>query len=196
VSRRRPAIAHSAVATGRGDDGSTGMLFGGRIAKDDPRTDAYGTVDEAVAALGLARVELAAAALEELAAAVLRWQRELFVVGAELAANPQAGERLEDGVTRVSEGMLEGVEAELGRWEAQVEMPREFVVPGETRASAALELARTVLRRAERRVIALGGSATGGWLVPYLNRLADLLWVLARAAEQAERRSPTPARER
>ena len=196
MSGRRPAIARSAVATGRGDDGTTGMLFGGRIAKDDPRTDAYGTVDEAVAALGLARVELAEAGLEELSAAVLRWQRELFVVGAELAANPQAEGRLEDGVTRVSEPMLEGVEAELGRWEALVEMPREFVVPGETRASAALELARTILRRAERQVIALDAAAIGQWLVPYLNRLADLLWVLARAAEQAERRSPTPARER
>ena len=198
MSRRRPAIASSAVATGRGDDGTTGLLYGGRIAKDDPRTEAYGSVDEAVAALGLARAELTAAAREELAAAVLRWQRELFVVGAELAATPDARDRLEDGRTRVSEAMLAGVEEELARWEAAVEMPREFVVPGETRASAALELARTVLRRAERRVIALGrsGEWQSDWLVPYLNRLADLVWVLARAAEQAEQRRPTPSRQR
>jgi cob(I)alamin adenosyltransferase len=198
VSRRRPAIASSAVATGRGDDGTTGLLYGGRIAKDDPRTDAYGSVDEAVAALGLARAELIAAGQADLADSILRKQRELFVVGAELAANPAARDRLEDGVTRVSQAMLDGVETELAGWESAVQMPREFVVPGETRASAALELARTILRRAERRIISVQRSAEldGEWLVPYINRLADLLWVLARAAEQAEEQRPTPARSR
>jgi cob(I)alamin adenosyltransferase len=198
MTDRRPAIANSAVATGRGDDGTTGLLYGGRIDKDDPRTEAYGSVDEGVAALGLARVELAAADLTDLADLCLRLQRELFVVGAELAANPAAAERLKDGATRVSEVMLDGLERELAAWEQKVTMPREFVVPGETRASAALELARTVIRRAERRVIALGRviETDSGWTVPYLNRLADLLWVLARAAEQAEQRSATPARQR
>jgi len=195
---RRPSIAKSAVATGKGDDGSTGLLYGGRIAKDDPRTEAYGTVDEAVAALGLARIELTTAGLTELAESVLRWQRELFVVGAQLSTNPEAIDRLEDGVTRVSEEMLEGVEAELARWESVVEMPREFVVPGETRASAALEVARAVLRRAERRIIALERNVelATGWTVPYVNRLADLVWVLARAAEQGENVAATKARTR
>jgi cob(I)alamin adenosyltransferase len=198
VVARRPSIEKSAVATGRGDDGTTGLLFGGRIAKDDPLTDAYGTVDEAVAALGLARVSLAAAGLPELAELVLRYQRELFVVGAELATNPTARDRLRDGVTRVSEEMLDGVESDMARWESEVEMPREFVVPGETAASAALEVARTVLRRAERRIIWVVSSAnlSSEWLVPYVNRLADLIWVLARAAEQAEHASPTAARVR
>jgi cob(I)alamin adenosyltransferase len=195
VSGRRPAIADSAVATGRGDDGTTGLLYGGRISKSDPRTEAYGAVDEAVAALGMARAELAASSLDELADSVLHWQRELFVVGAELATNPERQERLQDGVTRVTEAMVEGIERELQRWEGSVRMPREFIVPGESRASAALELARAVVRRAERRVVALDRTVDmGGWVVPYLNRLADLLWVLARAAEQAESRSATPAR--
>jgi cob(I)alamin adenosyltransferase len=196
MSDRRPAIAKSAVATGRGDDGTTGLLYGGRIAKDDPRTEAYGTVDEAVAALGVARHELAAAGLADLAGAVLRWQRELFVVGAELATNPSARDRLQDGVTRVSEGMLEGVEAELRGLEARMSMPREFVVPGETGASAALEVARAVLRRAERRIVSLdrAGELDGAWLLAYVNRLADLLWVMARSAEQAERAVATPVR--
>lgn len=196
MTTRRPSIEKSAVATGRGDDGTTGLLFGGRIRKDDPRTEAYGAVDEAVAALGVARVELTAAGLSALAESVLRWQRELFVVGADLATNPDATDRQVDDVSRVTEAMLEGVEAELGRWEASVEMPREFVVPGETRASAALEVARAVLRRAERRVIALERvvELESGWTVPYLNRLADLLWVLARAAEQAEHATATKAR--
>ena len=192
------------MATGRGDDGSTGLLFGGaRVAKDDARTDAYGTVDEAVAALGLARSELAmkrqygvlTPTLASLGELILRFQRELFVVGAELAANPEATDRLQDGVSRVTERMVEGVEAVLADLEAHVTLPTEFVVPGESRVSASLELARTVVRRAERRVVGLRRDGLAGeWTVPYQNRLADLLWVLARAAEGAESRQPRPAR--
>jgi cob(I)alamin adenosyltransferase len=196
VTDRRPAIADSAVATGRGDDGTTGLLYGGRTGKDDPRTEAYGTIDETVAALGVARAELTAAGLTDLAASVLRWQRELFVVGAELATNPSARDRLRDGVTRVDESMLAGVEAELRRLEAGITMPHEFIVPGESRASAAVEVARAVLRRAERRIVTLERAVQlgRGWAVPYVNRLADLLWVLARAIEAAEQYAPTPAR--
>jgi cob(I)alamin adenosyltransferase len=195
----------SLVATGRGDDGTTGLLYGGpRISKDDPRTEAYGTVDEAVAALGLARAEIGAAvrggtatpALIELGGIVLRLQRELFVAGAELATTPEAWDRLEDGRTRVSASMVDGLTVLLEGLERRITMPREFVVPGETRASSALELARTVIRRAERRAVALdrAGLLPGRHLLPYLNRLADLAWVLARAAEQAEARTSTPAR--
>ncbi len=191
---RREAIADSAVATGKGDDGTTGLLYGGRIAKDDARAEAYGTIDEAVSALGLARAEIAtmaragalAAPLAEMGRTLLHLQRDLFVAGAELATNPDAWDRLRDGETRVDEDMLTALEKLLRSTEAQVEMPREFVVPGSDRLSAALELARTVVRRAERRVIALDHErlVPGAWLMPYLNRLADLLWVLARLAEQ------------
>jgi cob(I)alamin adenosyltransferase len=195
----------SIVATTRGDDGTTGLLFGGaRITKDDPRAEAYGTIDEAVAALGLARANLGlkrragtlTLPMGGLADLILRFQRELFVVGAELATNPEAWDRLEDGRTRVSAAMVEGVETLLLELEATITMPTEFVVPGETMTSAALELARTILRRAERRAVALrrDGLVPGDHLLPYINRLADLLWVLARAAEQAESRSATPAR--
>jgi cob(I)alamin adenosyltransferase len=92
--------------------------------------------------------------------------------------------------------MVRQVERDLAELERDVEMPSEFVVPGETPTSAALELTRTILRRAERRAVALGaaGLVPGPHLVPYLNRLADLVWVLARAAEQAESRTATPAR--
>ena len=203
MSARSPI--DSVVATTRGDDGTTGLLYGGaRIGKDDPRTEAYGTIDEAIAALGVARANLGVkrrigtlpAGLGGLAAMILRFQRELFVVGAELATNPDAWDRLEDGRTRVSEQMLRGVEETLVELEANIEMPKEFVVPGETPTSAALELARTILRRAERRSVALQrtGLVPGPNLIPYLNRLADLVWVLARAAERAESREPTPAR--
>ena len=193
------------VYTRKGDDGTTGLLYGGaRIGKDDPRTEAYGTVDEAIAALGRARANLGVkrrigtlpAGLGGLAAMILRIQRELFVVGAELATNPDAWDRLEDGRTRVSEAMVRDLERDLVELEKHIEMPKEFVVPGETPTSAALELARTILRRAERRAVALGrdGLVPGPNLIPYLNRLADLVWVLARAAEHAESRAATPAR--
>jgi len=195
----------SVVSTGRGDDGTTGLLYGGpRIGKDDLRTEAYGTVDEAVAALGLARAELGVRSqygtlnpgLASVAELVLRLQRELFVVGAELATTPEAVDRLVDGRTRVSAAMVEALTALVVDLEKRIEMPREFVVPGETRTSAALELARTVIRRAERRAVALkaAGLLRGEHLLPYLNRLADLVWVLARVAEQAEARTSTPAR--
>jgi cob(I)alamin adenosyltransferase len=196
----------SAVATGRGDDGTTGLLFGGsRVHKDDLRTEAFGAVDEAVAALGLARAELGGLdpaeagteALAGLADLILRIQRELFVVGAELATAPDARDRQRDGETRVSQAMVDGTDAVLREMEAAILLPREFVVPGETRASAALELARTVLRRAERRSVTLARhdeELAAGRLLPYLNRLADLLWILARVAEQGEAREATAAR--
>ncbi len=203
MPRRSPI--DSVVATTKGDDGTTGLLFGGaRVQKDDPRTEAYGTVDEAVAALGLARAGAAAAPIAlpagigDLGELLLRLQRELFVVGAELATTPEAWDRLEDGRTRVSAEMVASVETLLVPLEREIEMPREFVVPGETMTSAALELARTILRRAERRAVALrrDGLVPGEYVLPYLNRLADLVWVLARAAEQAEARSARPARRR
>jgi cob(I)alamin adenosyltransferase len=203
VSPRSPI--DSVVATTRGDDGSTGLLYGGeRIQKDDPRTEAYGTIDEAVAALGLARAYLGAKrrigtlppVLGGLGELILRIQRELFVVGAELATNPEAWDRLVDGQTRVSAAMVADIEAILVEAEAAITMPTEFVVPGETLTSAALEMARTTLRRAERRAVTLRreGLVPGDNLIPYVNRLADLLWVLARAAESAESRRATPAR--
>ena len=140
-------------------------------------------------------MELTEHSLSDLANLVLRLQRELFVVGAELATDAEHVERLEDGVTRVSEQMLESIEAELAKWEATVTMPREFVVPGESRASAALEVSRSVMRRAERRMVALSHTeAVGPWVLAYVNRVADLLWVLARAAEQAEHVAPTKLR--
>jgi cob(I)alamin adenosyltransferase len=165
------------------------------VAKDDARTEAYGTVDEAVACLGLARAEIMAleadgslpGSLTDLGPTLLQLQRDLFVAGAELAANPDAWDRLVDGQTRVDEPMLVRLEALLAEAEASMEMPREFTVPGADRLSAAIELARSVIRRAERRVISLDREqlVPGDWLVPWLNRLADLLWVYARRVEQS-----------
>jgi cob(I)alamin adenosyltransferase len=124
----RARIGDSVVATGRGDDGTTGLLFGGaRIAKDDPRTEAYGSIDEAVAALGLARAELIArgqagtlpAGLAGLEPIVLRLQRELFIAAAELATGPDAWDRLRDGQTRVDAAMVQGIEDLLAETECR-----------------------------------------------------------------------------
>jgi len=177
------------IYTKKGDDGTTGLLFGGaRVSKADLRTDAYGTTDEAVSALGLARASIGSATdrtevrLSEL---TLRLQRELFVVGAELATHVDRRDRLTDGVSRITGDMVTALEHEIDELEELVEQPKEFVVPGESMTGAALDLARTTVRRAERRAVALAasGELPDSQVVPYLNRLADLLFVAARAAD-------------
>jgi cob(I)alamin adenosyltransferase len=171
------------IYTRKGDTGTTGLLFGGdRVSKADLRTDAYGTTDEAVSALGLARAALGEGELSEL---IVRLQRELFVVGAELATHVEKRQKLTDGVTRVMAEMTTALEHEIDALEAKHPMPVEFVIPGETMAGAALDLARTSVRRAERRAVALTdeGGLPDSQVVPYLNRLADLLFVVARAAD-------------
>jgi cob(I)alamin adenosyltransferase len=196
----------SKVATGKGDEGTTGLLFGGdRISKDDVRTEAYGTVDEATAALGMARAELiglSGAGIAALDETILSIQRDLFVVGAELATNPDAWSRLEEGRTKVSPKMLARINALLATTEAAIVFPKDFVIPGSSKASSAIELARTIIRRAERWCVTLGreGLLPGDHLLAYLNRLADLLWLLARQAETLEASatrsvSQTPVRE-
>jgi cob(I)alamin adenosyltransferase len=176
------------IYTRKGDTGTTGLLFGGdRISKADLRTDAYGTTDEAVSALGMARAATRAGdpAGDRLAALMLRLQRELFVVGAELATHVDRRDRLTDGVSRVTPEMVTALEREIDELEALVEQPKEFVLPGETMSGAALDLARTTIRRAERRAVALAaqGGLPESQVVPYLNRLADLLFVMARVAD-------------
>jgi len=172
------------IYTRKGDTGTTGLLFGGdRISKADLRTDAYGTTDEAVSALGLARAALGAD--HPLTDLVLRLQRELFVVGGEMATHVAKRQKLTDGVTRVTAEMVTALEGEIDALEADHPMPVEFVIPGETLAGAAIDLARTSVRRAERRAVALSheGGLPDSQVVPYLNRLADLLFVVARAAD-------------
>ncbi len=185
------------IYTKKGDDGTTGLLFGGaRVSKADLRTDAYGTTDEAVSALGLARAALTGvSAGSELADLILRLQRELFVVGAELATHVEKRGKLTDGTSRVTAEMTTALEHEIDALEAKHAMPAEFVIPGETLAGAAIDLARTTVRRAERRAVALAaqGGLPDSQVVPYLNRLADLLFVIARAADGGYR--PVRSRE-
>jgi len=181
------------VYTRTGDDGSTGLFHGGRVAKSAAGPSAYGAVDEAVSALGLARAETDAGS--ELNDLLIRLQRELFVAGAELATAPDRRHLLEPGVSRVTTEMVAALEPIIDDVTARFEPPREFVLPGENRVAAALDLARTVVRRAEREGVA---ATAEGWLeaessvVPYLNRLADLVYTLARWQEGHFRAVRTP----
>ncbi len=167
------------IYTKTGDDGTTGLLFGGRVGKDDLVTDAYGTTDEAVAALGLAR---ALTHDDEIATEVLALQRDLFVVGADLATNPDERDRLEAGVSLVTDDMVAALEARIDAFVGERPLPQVFIVPGANPASAAVDLARAIVRRAERAVVALerADRAPNPTVRIYLNRLSDLLFVLAR----------------
>ncbi len=171
------------IYTRKGDDGSTGLLYGGRVGKDSAGPDAYGAVDEAVSMLGLARAETdRGSELDEL---LVRLQRELFVVGAELATSPGNRAKLEPGVSLTTDAMVTALEPVIDDITARYDAPTEFVLPGENRTAAALDVARAVVRRAERCAVAAAGD---GWLpdsqvVPYLNRLADLVYTLARWQE-------------
>ena len=167
------------IYTKTGDDGTTGLLYGGRVDKNDQVTEAYGTTDEAVAVLGLAR------ALSDdpaLASDLMALQRELFVVGADLATNPDERDRLEPEVSLVTERMVARLEQRIDRLVAERPLPDAFVVPGANPASATLDVARSVVRRAERHVVALEstGRFVNAEVRRYLNRLSDLLFVLAR----------------
>jgi cob(I)alamin adenosyltransferase len=171
------------VYTRTGDDGTTGLLHGGRVSKDDAGPAAYGAVDEAVSALGLARATVDRdTELDEL---LIRLERELFVVGAELATEPANRAKLEPGVSRVTDDMVAALEPIIDDVTARFEPPQEFVLPGENATAAALDVARTVVRRAERESVqaARAGWLEGSQVVPYLNRLADLVYTLARWQE-------------
>jgi len=167
------------IYTRTGDDGTTGLLYGGRVAKDSPMMHVTGTVDEAQAAMGMARAE--AERGSELDELLTRLERELYVLMAEVTTDPSHRSKLEAGRTLVTEGMVESLEGEIDALISRVAMPTEFVVPGANRASGALDLARTVVRRAERLVVS--APVEGSLVGRYLNRLSDLLWALARWAE-------------
>ena len=169
------------VYTRRGDDGSTDLFGGGRVSKDDPRPEAYGHVDEAQAAIGLAR----AAATDELAERLVGLEADLWVVMAELATNPERLHLLEAGTGRPTTTMVDRLEELIDDVSARFDPPSEFVVPGEDEVAARLDMARTVRRRAERA--AVGVAAADSAVVPYLNRLSDLLWTLARWQEGTSR---------
>lgn len=169
----------SKLYTGRGDDGTTGLFYGGRVPKDDPRPEAFGAVDEAQAAIGLARA--AAERGGELDRMLIGIEHDLYVLMAELATAPDNHHKLTEGQTSVGPSMVEHLEAVTDDVGARFEFPTEFVVPGQNELAARLDVARTIARRAERRAIPI--ASDGSQVVPYLNRLSSVLWTLARWVE-------------
>ena len=165
--------------TGKGDDGTTGLLYGGRVRKDAPIVEANGAVDEAQAAVGAARAEVERGSeVDRLLTGV---ERDLWVLMAELATAPENRHKLVGATSLVSRGMVSAVEASVDDLGERFELPAEFVLPGQDRLSALLDVARTVVRRAER--LAVNVAAPGSEAVAYLNRLSTLLWVMARWQE-------------
>jgi len=172
------------IYTKKGDDGTTSLWYGGRVPKHHGRTEAYGALDEACSQLGLARA-LCGPEQAELAADVLRLQDDIFIAGAELATAPEAAERLEDGISRTSEEMVAWVEERIDRYMDEVDLPPQFVLPGGNQLSAQLDIARSTIRRAERRISALGeaGELASETVIHFVNRASDLAFAMARFAD-------------
>ncbi len=174
------------IYTRKGDDGTTGLLYGGRVTKDSPAIEANGAVDEAQAALGVVRAEVERDS--ELDALLVRLERELYVLMAELATAPANRHKLAPGVTLVTAEMVAGLEPTIDELTGRFPALADFVIPGHDRVSAALDVARTAVRRAERAVrVAARQPGLEESLAPaYLNRLSDLAWTMARWQEQGE----------
>lgn len=172
------------VYTRQGDAGETGLLFGGRVSKADPRCAAGGAADEAVSALGLARALSQDKWVND---RLLDVQREMFVVGAEISTEPGQRDRLERQFSAVTPDMVGRLEAWVDEIDGQLELPRSFIIPGASPASAALDVARTAVRRAEREAVALDAAGQLGnpEVLRYLNRLSDLVFMLARFEDRA-----------
>jgi len=167
------------VYTKNGDSGETMLLFGGRISKSNPRAEAYGEVDTSVSAMGLAR---ALSKDDFIKTTLLKIQREMFTVGSELATSPDKWNSLRSKYAVVTADMVSNLEEIIDRLQGDIEMPPEFIVPGGSPGSGALDLARSMVRTAERRVVALSetGEIKNREVLRYLNRVSDLLFIMAR----------------
>ncbi len=167
------------VTTGTGDTGYTGLLGEQRVPKYDPRPDTFGTVDEATSALGLARALSSDTKVKQI---IFQVQQELYYLMGELATTPENYEKMGLRMTAEHVQRLEQVENTL---KAEVEIPNKFIIPGDTPDGAALDLARTIIRRAERMAVKLlhDGVIQNGEVVRYLNRLSDMIFILARYIE-------------
>jgi len=168
----------SSISTRCGDAGETGLGGGGRVSKGDARVEAYGAIDELNATIGLARTLCEDA---EIGAALRAIQRELFAVGSSISTKPESG----GSVPVVSAEMVARLDALVERLEAEPGVLRDWSIPGEYRGSAALEVARTIARRAERAAVryVTGGGSLQPTTLAYLNRLSDVLWIAARVVE-------------
>jgi cob(I)alamin adenosyltransferase len=170
------------IYTRKGDDGSTGLLFGGRVAKDSAAIEANGAVDEAQAALGSARAEVERGS--ELDGLLVSLERDLYILMAEVATAAKNRDKLVPGTSLVTKEMVDRLEGLIDDLTGRFPPITEFVIPGQDRVAASLDVARTAVRRAERR--ALHAIPEASQVGPYLNRLSDLVWTMARWQEHGE----------
>jgi cob(I)alamin adenosyltransferase len=173
------------IYTKKGDDGTTGLWYGGRIAKSDPHTSAYGDVDEAISTIAVARAG-AKDSFPEIATDLLEMQRCLFIGCSQLATGAEHFHKLEPGVTLLEDESVTELEHRIDHYKSLVELPPKFIIPGGTVLSAQLDVARTVVRRAERSVVALDAyePLPDRTILKYLNRSSDLLFVMARVTDE------------
>ncbi len=166
----------------KGDGGETSLLFNARVSKDSLCCEAYGTLDEAVSCLGVARN---AVSKEQTRNVILRIQKELFLIGAELAARPEDHNQFAQHFQAVNEEMVSQIEKTIEDIESSINLPKSFVIPGGNTGSGLLDLSRSIIRRAERRVVTMKRNKMvyNEEILHYLNRLADLLYILARYEE-------------
>lgn len=174
--------------TGRGDQGSTDLL-GARVEKDDPRIELLGTLDEATSAMGLGR---ALSTSPEVKDAVIVAQRDLYQIMGELAFTDE----IRPESMRLTPDRVDWLSETTDRLSGEIDLPRQFILPGDTVGGAALDVARTVARRAERQAVSLAhaGHIQNGDILRYLNRLSSLLFMLARAQDAAEGVIPRKAK--
>ena len=172
------------IYTKKGDKGETALLYGGIVSKDNIAPEAYGSVDELVAAMGLIRAE--SKLPHEAKGTILRIQRELFIVGAELATDKSKRKKLSEGKTLVTEEMIVNLEKDIDNLTEKNGLPNFFVVPGENIISAKLDWSRVISRRAERKCVTWYKTLdmSDSKVLIYLNRLSDLLWMMARDFEK------------
>lgn len=167
------------IYTKTGDDGETGLFWGGRVLKNDPRCEAYGAIDQAVSALGLARATCEDSVVKKL---ILRIQNELFTVGAELATLAENYPEMQKHYRTISDEMIVDLENIIDDLGEDVQLPPNFIIPGASVGSAAMDVARSTLRVAERRIVDLDGEGllVNKNVLKYVNRLSDTLFMLAR----------------
>ncbi len=172
------------IYTGGGDKGNTSLLSGRRISKDDSQVEAYGTLDELISQLGLCRALTLEAKADDLAAVILDLQRDLFRLGMQLSSDREYWSRLENPIETADTGKLEQI---IDGLESVYGLPSFFVSPGETVIGASLHVARTICRRAERRILTVSAD-NGGYelILKYINRLSDLIFSLSWALENRE----------
>lgn len=167
------------IYTKQGDEGETGLLYGGRISKASLQTESYGTNDEAISALGLARALSKESRVQDI---IKELQRNLFTVGAELATAPNEYDKLKAHFSVITPQMVHTLEHHIDDLDAQIDLPRAFIIPGASPASAAMDMARTILRRGERRAVEMSqqGLVPNPEILRFLNRAADLIFMLGR----------------